>query len=88
MIYPLQSNWGTLQLMNPYIFTQIILKEREGKKGKTSADSESSGQEENREECLHFTDDLTQEPTSQDGKAVLSPSENTFIWSVMNLCFF
>lgn len=41
-------------------------------------DSESSGQEENREECLHFSDDLTQEPTSQDGEAVLLWSENTF----------
>lgn len=53
--------------MTFYVFPQIILKEREGKKGKTSVDSESSGQEENREECLHFSDDLTQEPTSQDG---------------------
>lgn len=42
-------------------------------------DSESSGQEESREECLHFSDDLTQEPSSQDGEAVLLLSENTCI---------
>lgn len=38
-------------------------------------ESESSGQEENKEECLPFSDDLTQEPASQDGEAVLLWSE-------------
>ncbi|CAF99852.1 unnamed protein product, partial [Tetraodon nigroviridis] len=59
------------KVKRPTALKKIILKEREGKKGKTSVDSESSGQEENREECLHFSDDLTQEPTSQDGETVI-----------------
>lgn len=43
------------------------MKEREGKKGKSSVEQESSGQEEHGEECLHFTDDLPREPASQEG---------------------
>lgn len=46
---------------------QIILKEREGKKGKPSVEQESSGQEEQGDECLHFADDLAREPASQEG---------------------
>lgn len=49
---------------------QIILKEREGKKGKSSVEQESSGQEEQGDECLHFADDLTREPASQEGMCV------------------
>lgn len=48
---------------------QIILKEREGKKGKTNVEQESSGQEEHGDECLHFTDDLAREPASQEGES-------------------
>ena len=44
------------------------MKEREGKKGKTSVEQESSGQEEHGEEGLQFTDDLTREPVSQEGE--------------------
>lgn len=50
------------------VYGQIILKEREGKKGKPSTEQESSGQEEHGEECLHFTDDLPREPASQEGE--------------------
>lgn len=50
-----------------FVLRQIILKEREGKKGKTSVEQEVTGQEENGDESLHFTDDLTQEPASQEG---------------------
>lgn len=31
-------------------------------------EQESSGQEEQGDECLHFADDLTREPVSQEGK--------------------
>ncbi|XP_011608301.2 selenocysteine insertion sequence-binding protein 2-like [Takifugu rubripes] len=65
------------KVKRPTALKKIILKEREGKKGKTSVDSESSGQEENREECLHFTDDLTQEPTSQDENGLSVPSDTS-----------
>lgn len=44
------------------------MKEREGKKGKTSVEQESSGQEEHGDDCLHFTDDLSREPASQEGE--------------------
>lgn len=47
------------------------MKEREGKKGKTSVEQESSGQEEPGEESLHFTDDLPREPASQEGEGHL-----------------
>lgn len=47
------------------------MKEREGKKGKTSVEQESSGQEEHGEESLHFTDDLPREPASQEGDSNL-----------------
>lgn len=49
---------------------QIILKEREGKKGKPSVEQESSGQEEQGDECLPFADDLAREPASQEGTCV------------------
>uniref|UniRef100_H3CVX0 SECIS binding protein 2 like n=1 Tax=Tetraodon nigroviridis TaxID=99883 RepID=H3CVX0_TETNG len=65
------------KVKRPTALKKIILKEREGKKGKTSVDSESSGQEENREECLHFSDDLTQEPTSQDENGLSVPSDTS-----------
>lgn len=54
------------------VLLQIILKEREGKKGKPSAEQESSGQEEPEEENLQFTDDLEPEPASQEGKGSLT----------------
>lgn len=44
------------------------MKEREGKKGKTNVEQESSGQEEHGEEGLQFTDDLAREPVSQEGE--------------------
>lgn len=50
------------------VLLKIILKEREGKKGKKSVEQESSGLEEQADECLPFTDDLTQEAASQEGK--------------------
>lgn len=47
---------------------QIILKEREGKKGKPSAEQENPGHEELEDENLQFTDELEREPASQEGK--------------------
>eukprot|EP00063_Salmo_salar_P057058 XP_014031893.1 PREDICTED: selenocysteine insertion sequence-binding protein 2-like [Salmo salar] len=46
----------------------IILKEREGKRGKGCVDQIAASQEEQGEEELHFTDDLTREPASQEGR--------------------
>uniref|UniRef100_A0A7N6FM34 Ribosomal protein eL8/eL30/eS12/Gadd45 domain-containing protein n=1 Tax=Anabas testudineus TaxID=64144 RepID=A0A7N6FM34_ANATE len=53
----------------------IILKEREGKKGKTSVEQESSGQEEHGDDCLHFTDDISREPASQEENGLSVPSD-------------
>lgn len=50
------------------LFSQIILKEREGKKGKANVEQGSTGQEEHGDEELHFTDDLAREPASQEGE--------------------
>lgn len=69
-----------------FVFWQIILKEREGKKGKSSVEQESSGQEEHGEECLHFTDDLPREPASQEGMA--NSLSSRFIFSFFFFFFF
>uniref|UniRef100_A0A665WZD4 Ribosomal protein eL8/eL30/eS12/Gadd45 domain-containing protein n=1 Tax=Echeneis naucrates TaxID=173247 RepID=A0A665WZD4_ECHNA len=62
------------KVKRPTALKKIILKEREGKKGKTSVEQES-GQEEHGDECLHFTDDLTQEPASQEENGLSVPSD-------------
>ncbi|XP_068426576.1 selenocysteine insertion sequence-binding protein 2-like isoform X2 [Clinocottus analis] len=54
------------KVKRPTALKKIILKEREGKKGKTSVEQESTGQEEHGDESLHFTDDLAREPASQE----------------------
>ncbi|XP_042254841.1 selenocysteine insertion sequence-binding protein 2-like isoform X1 [Thunnus maccoyii] len=66
------------KVKRPTALKKIILKEREGKKGKTSVEQESSGQEEHGEhgdECLHFTDDLAREPASQEENGLSMPSD-------------
>ncbi|AWP01369.1 putative selenocysteine insertion sequence-binding protein 2-like [Scophthalmus maximus] len=63
------------KVKRPTALKKIILKEREGKKGKTSVEQESTGQEENGDECLRFTDDLTQEPASQEENGLSVPSD-------------
>lgn len=62
-------------MKRPTALKKIILKEREGKKGKSSVEQESSGQEEHGEECLHFTDDLPREPASQEDNGLSMPSD-------------
>ncbi|XP_018539089.1 selenocysteine insertion sequence-binding protein 2-like isoform X2 [Lates calcarifer] len=63
------------KVKRPTALKKIILKEREGKKGKTSVEQESSGQEEHGDECLHFTDDLSREPASQEENGLSVPSD-------------
>nr|XP_046248714.1 selenocysteine insertion sequence-binding protein 2-like isoform X2 [Scatophagus argus] len=63
------------KVKRPTALKKIILKEREGKKGKASVEQESSGQEEHGEECLHFTDDLPREPASQEDNGLSVPSD-------------
>ncbi|XP_036950450.1 selenocysteine insertion sequence-binding protein 2-like isoform X2 [Acanthopagrus latus] len=79
------------KVKRPTALKKIILKEREGKKGKTSVEQESSGQEEHGEESLHFTDDLPREPASQEGDdnglsvpsdASLSPASQNSPYSI------
>lgn len=48
---------------------QVILKEREGKKGKPLLDSDVAGaEEEEHDSSLSFTEDLTQEHLTPDGE--------------------
>lgn len=69
-----------------FVFPKIILKEREGKKGKANVEQESSGQEEQGDECLHFTDDLAREPASQEGEGnSLLRSENILVLPIFIL---
>ncbi|XP_068176637.1 selenocysteine insertion sequence-binding protein 2-like isoform X2 [Antennarius striatus] len=65
------------KVKRPTALKKIILKEREGKKGKTSVEQESSGQEEPADESLHFTDDLAREPASQDDNGLSVPSDTS-----------
>ncbi|XP_031162081.1 selenocysteine insertion sequence-binding protein 2-like isoform X2 [Sander lucioperca] len=79
------------KVKRPTALKKIILKEREGKKGKTSVEQESSGQEEHGDESLHFTDDLAREPASQESEdnglsmpsdASLSPASQNSPYSI------
>ncbi|XP_068613621.1 selenocysteine insertion sequence-binding protein 2-like [Brachionichthys hirsutus] len=63
------------KVKRPTALKKIILKEREGKKGKASAEQESSGQEETEDESLHITDDLAREPASQEDNGLSVPSD-------------
>ncbi|XP_061670213.1 selenocysteine insertion sequence-binding protein 2-like isoform X2 [Syngnathoides biaculeatus] len=63
------------KVKRPTALKKIILKEREGKKGKTSMDQESSGQEDHGDDCLHFTEDLSQELGSLEENGLSVPSD-------------
>ncbi|KAM3625564.1 uncharacterized protein V6R79_014128 [Siganus canaliculatus] len=63
------------KVKRPTALKKIILKEREGKKGKTNVEQESSGQDEHGDECLQFTDDLAREPASQEDNGLSVPSD-------------
>ncbi|CAL8352976.1 unnamed protein product [Merluccius merluccius] len=63
------------KVKRPTALKKIILKEREGKKGKPSVEPGTSGQEEHPDQELHFTDDLTQEPASQEENGLSMPSD-------------
>ncbi|CAG5858930.1 unnamed protein product, partial [Menidia menidia] len=63
------------KVKRPTALKKIILKEREGKKGKPTVEQESAGHEEQGDECLHFTDDLTREPASQEENGLSVPSD-------------
>lgn len=63
------------KVKRPTALKKIILKEREGKKGKPCAEQESPSHDEHGDECLHFTDDLTQEPASQEENGLSVPSD-------------
>ncbi|XP_067105061.1 selenocysteine insertion sequence-binding protein 2-like isoform X3 [Osmerus mordax] len=77
------------KVKRPTALKKIILKEREGKKGKSCVEQGSSGQEEQGDEELHFTDDLSREPASQDenglsmlSDASLSPASQNSPYSI------
>ncbi|CAN9506680.1 unnamed protein product [Ophioblennius macclurei] len=63
------------KVKRPTALKKIILKEREGKKGKPSEEQEASGHEEHGDECLHFTDELSREPVSQEENGLSVPSD-------------
>ncbi|XP_013888490.1 selenocysteine insertion sequence-binding protein 2-like, partial [Austrofundulus limnaeus] len=63
------------KVKRPTALKKIILKEREGKKGKLSTEQENCGQEEPEEENLQFTDDLEPEPASQEENGLSVPSD-------------
>ncbi|KAG7276877.1 LOW QUALITY PROTEIN: hypothetical protein CRUP_008014 [Coryphaenoides rupestris] len=63
------------KVKRPTALKKIILKEREGKKGKPSTEAGTSGPEEHLDEELHFTDDLTQAPASQEENGLSMPSD-------------
>uniref|UniRef100_A0A669E0I9 SECIS binding protein 2 like n=1 Tax=Oreochromis niloticus TaxID=8128 RepID=A0A669E0I9_ORENI len=65
------------KVKRPTALKKIILKEREGKKGKPCAEQESSSHDEHGDECLHFTDDLTQQPASQEENGLSVPSDTS-----------
>lgn len=65
------------KVKRPTALKKIILKEREGKKGKKTVEQESSSLEEQTDECLNFTDDLTQEPASQEENGLSVPSDTS-----------
>ncbi|XP_055772352.1 selenocysteine insertion sequence-binding protein 2-like isoform X2 [Salvelinus fontinalis] len=64
------------KVKRPTALKKIILKEREGKRGKGCVDQISTSQEEQGEEELHFTDDLTREPASQEENGLSVPSDD------------
>ncbi|XP_055010462.1 selenocysteine insertion sequence-binding protein 2-like isoform X2 [Boleophthalmus pectinirostris] len=65
------------KVKRPTALKKIILKEREGKKGKKPSEPESLSLEEHSDECLNFTDDLTQEPASQEESGLSVPSDTS-----------
>ncbi|XP_072321072.1 selenocysteine insertion sequence-binding protein 2-like isoform X3 [Eucyclogobius newberryi] len=66
------------KVKRPTALKKIILKEREGKKGgKKPNEPESSSLEEQSDECMNFTDDLTQEPASQEENGLSVPSDTS-----------
>ncbi|XP_029598814.1 selenocysteine insertion sequence-binding protein 2-like [Salmo trutta] len=64
------------KVKRPTALKKIILKEREGKRGKVCVDQIAASQEEPGEEELHFTDDLTREPASQEENGLSVPSDD------------
>ncbi|CAB1339153.1 unnamed protein product [Coregonus sp. 'balchen'] len=64
------------KVKRPTALKKIILKEREGKRGKVCVDQTAAGQDEQGEEELHFTDDLTREPASQEENGLSVPSDD------------
>ncbi|KAL1007563.1 hypothetical protein UPYG_G00088420 [Umbra pygmaea] len=64
------------KVKRPTALKKIILKEREGKRGKVCVEHTAASQEEHGEEELHFTDDLTQEPASQEENGLSMPSDD------------
>ncbi|XP_037553143.1 selenocysteine insertion sequence-binding protein 2-like [Nematolebias whitei] len=63
------------KVKRPTALKKIILKEREGKKGKPSAEQENPGHEEPEDENLQFGDDLEREPASQEENGLSVPSD-------------
>ncbi|KAL3065754.1 hypothetical protein OYC64_015828 [Pagothenia borchgrevinki] len=63
------------KVKRPTALKKIILKEREGKKGKQNVEQETSGHEEQGDESLHFTDDIAREPASQEENGLSMPSD-------------
>ena len=64
---------------------QIILKEREVRKGRFSVDQNAASPEEQGDDDLHFTDDLTRDAVSQEGESSRAASQ--LQWLYMGLLF-
>ncbi|KAM8876019.1 selenocysteine insertion sequence-binding protein 2-like [Synchiropus picturatus] len=65
------------KVKRPTALKKIILKEREGKKGKTSTEQEPSGKDEQGDESLNFSEDLAREPASQEENGLSVPSDTS-----------
>ncbi|XP_029430806.1 selenocysteine insertion sequence-binding protein 2-like isoform X2 [Rhinatrema bivittatum] len=65
------------KLKRPTALKKIILKEREEKKGRLSVDHNLLGSEEQRETPLSFTDDQSEELTSQEETGLSVPSDTS-----------
>lgn len=65
------------KVKRPTALKKIILKEREGKKGKSCSEQDSAGPDEHGDDCLQFTDDLSREPASQEENGLSVPSDGS-----------
>ncbi|XP_076143907.1 selenocysteine insertion sequence-binding protein 2-like isoform X1 [Alosa pseudoharengus] len=63
------------KVKRPTALKKIILKEREVRKGRFSVDQNAAGPEEQGDDELHFTDDLSRDGVSQEENGLSMPSD-------------